>query len=192
MSRGTYLSCKKILDEEGQDQDSFNAAMLSCARAKKLGGKWTSLNGTTDRVEFLYLRKEFTARLWPLRPAPVLRGRGALWAWNLVARFGLGGYGTLVDGVRGYGYCYGRGFDGSWYVWAYDGWCVWLFMRFRFCLGRFSLVFPSLCFSSRFFALYLSCQFARSVALMLGSSRALCIRVVVSCTFLAHRRSLIY
>ena len=55
-----------------------------------------------------------TARLWPLRPAPVLRGRGALWsaapslrcaglrrrdelsqglpAWNPAARFGLGWY----------------------------------------------------------------------------------------------------
>ena len=59
MSRGTYLSFKKIWDEEGQDQDGFNAAMLYCARAKKLGGKWTRLNGMTDRVEFLYLRKEF-------------------------------------------------------------------------------------------------------------------------------------
>ena len=63
MSRGTYLSFKKIWDEEGQDQDGFNAAMLYCARAKKLGGKWTRLNGMTDRVEFLYLRKEFTETL---------------------------------------------------------------------------------------------------------------------------------
>ena len=61
MSRGTYLSFKKIWDEEGQDQDG--SAMLYCARAKKLGGKWTRLNGRTDRVEFLYLRKEFTETL---------------------------------------------------------------------------------------------------------------------------------
>ena len=37
-------------------QDDSNAAMLYCARATKLGGKWTRLNGMTDRVEFLYLR----------------------------------------------------------------------------------------------------------------------------------------
>ena len=36
VSRGTYLSFIKIWDEEGQDQDGFNAAMLYCARAKKL------------------------------------------------------------------------------------------------------------------------------------------------------------
>ena len=63
MSRGTYLSFKKVWDEEGQDQDGFNAAMLYCSRATKLGSKWTRLNGMTDRVEFLYLRKEFTETL---------------------------------------------------------------------------------------------------------------------------------
>ena len=63
MSRGTYLSLKKIWDEEGQDQDGFNAAALYCARAKKLGGKRARLNGMTDRVEFLYLRTEFTETL---------------------------------------------------------------------------------------------------------------------------------
>ena len=63
MSRGTYFSFEKIWDEEGQDQDDSNAAMLYCARATKLGGKWTRLNGMTDRVEFLYLRKVFTEPL---------------------------------------------------------------------------------------------------------------------------------
>ena len=63
MSRGTYLSFEKIWDEGGQGQDDFNAAMLYCARATKLGGKWTRLNGMTDRVEFLYLRKVFTETL---------------------------------------------------------------------------------------------------------------------------------
>ena len=57
-----FLS-KKIWDEEGQDQDGSNAAMLYCARAKKLGGKWMRLNGMTDRVKFLYLPKEFTETL---------------------------------------------------------------------------------------------------------------------------------
>ena len=53
MSRGTYLSFKKIWDDEGEDEHGFNAASLYCARAKKLGGKWTRQNGMTDRVEFM-------------------------------------------------------------------------------------------------------------------------------------------
>ena len=63
VSRGTYLSFEKIWDEGCQDQDDSNAAMLYCARATKLGGKWTRLNGMTDRVEFLYLRNVFTETL---------------------------------------------------------------------------------------------------------------------------------
>ena len=58
----------QIRDEEALDQDGFNAAMSHCARATKLGSKWTRLTGMTDRVEFLYLRKEFTETLsekWP-------------------------------------------------------------------------------------------------------------------------------
>ena len=63
VSRGTYLSFIQIRDEEGQDQDGFNAAMPYCARATKLGGKWTRLTRMTDRAELLYLRKEFTETL---------------------------------------------------------------------------------------------------------------------------------
>ena len=49
-----YLSLKKVRDEEGQDEDGFNAAMSDCAQATKLGS--TRLPEADSPLHFVLVR----------------------------------------------------------------------------------------------------------------------------------------
>ena len=59
-TKGTYLPLSMIVQSEGgkDDPESLSAAEKYCLKCVAMGGEWCSLNSMTERMEYLYLRRE--------------------------------------------------------------------------------------------------------------------------------------
>ena len=57
-SKGKYLPFRRIVAEEGGDQEAVGAALRYCQKAARMGGRWVSMNVMTSRMKFLYVARE--------------------------------------------------------------------------------------------------------------------------------------
>ena len=58
-TKGRYLPFRKVVEEEGLDNEGLAAASLYWKRATAMGGRWVMWNDMTDRVEVLYLHRDY-------------------------------------------------------------------------------------------------------------------------------------